>query len=666
MPAAMHPERLLPPRGAIADTLAGVHLTTRGDPRICIAVLDGPVDQSHPCLAGASLTAIETLACADATDGPASRHGTHVASIIFGQPGSLVEGVAPDCRGIILPVFGNGPRNALVMCSQLDLARAILLALEHGAHIINISGGQLSVTGAPEPLLEKAIHACAEQNVLVVAAAGNDGCDCIHVPAALETVLSVGAMDTDGIPLGSSNWGSAYQKQGILAPGENIPGAAPGGDVALRSGTSFAAPYVAGFAALLLSIQLKHGRRPDPHAVRTAIIESAVPCDLTQTIDNRRCLAGRMNPEGALNLIIEGGLDMSEETLVAPSETALKDSPPEMPVMEPNRGEHTEADGATAIPPAGEPVDAVLASEANAPPPLDLAPQAPPRGIAPSDCGCGGGANCTCGGAGARQLVYALGTIGYDFGTEARRDSFAQAMPSGANPYAPEQMAEYIAANPYEAESLVWTLNLDATPIYAVVPGGSYAATAYERLQQAFQGQLSQGVELVSIPGVISGAVRLLSGQMVPAIIPTVRGMFGWATPALIESIVGPAPAAGTDRAHYDRRVAGLSNFLNRVYYDLRNLGVTAQQRALNYAATNAFQASQVMESAAQGDLELDTVGVRKSPVCRPDSDCYDIEIKFFQPSNTNVADKVYRFTVDVSDAMPVTIGEVRAWSQRA
>lgn len=298
------------------------------------------------------------------------------------------------------------------------------------------------------------------------------------------------------------------------------------------------------------------------------------------------------------------------------------------------------------------------------------------RGVTPSDCGCGGGANCTCGGGGgasctcggggAPQLVYALGKLGYDFGTEARRDSFTQAMPSGANPYAPEQMSEYISANPYEAESLIWTLNLDATPIYAIMPGGSFAATAYGRLQQAFHGQITQGVELVSVTGVISGGVRLLSGQMVPIIIPAVRGMFSWATPALIESVVGPAPAAGTDRTHYDRRVAGLGNFLNRVYYDLRNLGVTAEERALNYAATNAFQASQVMESAAQGDLELDTVDVRKSPVCRPDSDCYDIEIKFFQPSNVNVANKVYRFTVDVSDPMPVTIGEVRAWSRRA
>ncbi len=636
---------------------------TRGDPAICIAILDGAVDRSHPCFAGAALTQIETLAPADTGDGPASHHGTHIASIIFGQPGSGIEGVAPACSGAIVPVFANGPKNTLIMCSQLDLARAILQAVEHGAHVINISGGQLSNSGEAEPLLAKAIQTCAERNVLLVAAAGNDGCDCHHLPAALDTVLSVGAMDAQGAPLDISNWGQAYQSQGILAPGLNIVGAVPGGGAGVKSGTSFATALVSGVAALLLSVQRKRGEKPDPHAVRMALINSATPCNLTQATDNRRCLSGRLNSKGALNLIIEGGTTMSVTTLVEPSE-ATTVAPTELPVVEPTTANAALRAQASAA--------AVFASEA-APPAsagiVPTAPVSPVRGIAPSDCGCGcggGGTTCTCGTNKAAQLVYALGKVGYDFGTEARRDSFAQAMPGSANPHDPAQMAAYVAENPFEAESLIWTLNLDATPIYAVVPAGPYAAVAYERLRQAFQGQSGQGVELVSIPGVISGSVTLLSGQVVPVIVPAVRGMFSWATQPLIASVLGAAPAAGADRTIYDKRVAGLGNFLNRVYYDLRNLGVTAEERALNFAATNAFQVSQVMESAAHGDLELDTVSVRKSPVCRPDSDCHDIEIRFFDPRDTRIADKVYRFTVDVSDVMPVTIGEVRAWRKRA
>jgi cyanobactin maturation PatA/PatG family protease len=187
----------------------------------------------------------------------------------------------------------------------------------------------------------------------------------------------------------------------------------------------------------------------------------------------------------------------------------------------------------------------------------------------------------------------------------------------------------------------------------------------HERLRRAFQGQLQEGVEIVSVPGVIGGKARLLSGQVVPVIVPAVRGIFSWATQQIVRSLIGEPPEKRADREHYERRVAGLGNFLSRVYYDLRNLGITPEQRALNFAATNAFQASQVLESAATGTLELDAIDVRKSPVCRPDSDCYDIEIAFFDPTNVLVANRIYRFTVDVSDVMPVTIGAIRAWSRR-
>ena len=636
---------------------------TRGEPHIRIALLDGPVDRSHPALQGAHLDGQATLITAAAADGPASRHGTHVASLVFGQPGSSVEGIAPGCSGIILPVFADGADNRVVVCSQIDLARAILQAVELGAHVINISGGRQSPDGESEPLLAKAIEICADRNVLVVAAAGNDGCDCLHIPAALESVLPVGATDAQGQPLDVSNWGQIYRTRGIVALGQNVWGAAPGGGVSAKNGTSFSAALVSGVAGLLLSAQIKRGLHPDPHAVRRALIASATPCDPEQTADCRRFLAGRLNAYGALQLILEGEVNMSnastvisaDESRLAPVDTAA----PERPVAV----AATLLNGGIARPHIES---AVTVSEA--PAPVASTPRTPSiqNSIAASDCGCGGGTACSCGASKSVQLVYALGKLGYDFGTEARRDTFIQAMPGDApNPHDPVQMAEYLRANPFESESLIWTLNLEATPIYAIVPSGPFAASAHERLRTAFEGQLQRGVELVSIPGIIAGSATLLSGQVVPAIVPAIRGIFSWAMVPLVESIVGARPKAGAERTTYDKRVAGLNNFLSRVYYDLRNLGLTAQERALNFSATNAFQVAQVMESAAHGDTELDAINVRKSPVCRPDSDCYDVEISFFDPRNVNLASRIYRFTVDVSDVMPVTIGEVRAWSRR-
>jgi subtilisin family serine protease len=60
-----------------------------------VAVLDGPVDLGHPCFAGANLTPLATLAGGCATDGAMSRHGTHVASVIFGRTDVPVPGLAP-------------------------------------------------------------------------------------------------------------------------------------------------------------------------------------------------------------------------------------------------------------------------------------------------------------------------------------------------------------------------------------------------------------------------------------------------------------------------------------------------------------------------------------------------------------------------------------------
>src|SRR5262245_26385166 len=116
-----------------------------GHPQIRIAVLDGPVDLAHPCFAGARLE--ERLRHlrdpADRGPGAMAAHGTHVASVIFGRHGSPVAGIAPGCTGIAIPVFSDRRRRL----SQLDLSRAIEAAVLAGAHIINVSGGQLTTSG---------------------------------------------------------------------------------------------------------------------------------------------------------------------------------------------------------------------------------------------------------------------------------------------------------------------------------------------------------------------------------------------------------------------------------------------------------------------------------------------------------------------------------------
>lgn len=129
-----------------------------------------------------------------------------------------------------------------------------------------------------------------------------------------------------------------------------------------------------------------------------------------------------------------------------------------------------------------------------------------------------------CGGE-QQSLVYALGILSYDFGSEARRDSFVQSMEGDwPNPDDPAQLVTHLEKNPEYAESLIWTLEIEGTPVYSIRPLGSYASKTYEQLREFLKEQHTEGVERMSIPGVIAGKVRLISGQVVPVIIPELRG----------------------------------------------------------------------------------------------------------------------------------------------
>jgi subtilisin family serine protease len=66
---------------------------TLGHPDICLAILDGPVDQTHPGFLSAKLTEVDTMTPGSPGQGPATQHGTHVASIIFGQHDGPVKDI---------------------------------------------------------------------------------------------------------------------------------------------------------------------------------------------------------------------------------------------------------------------------------------------------------------------------------------------------------------------------------------------------------------------------------------------------------------------------------------------------------------------------------------------------------------------------------------------
>lgn len=77
--------------------LKNLQKQTRGSSNITMDLLDGVVDTNHPCFQGANLTRPPTLVQHNANNGQMSTHGTHIASLMFGQPDTEIAGIAPNC-----------------------------------------------------------------------------------------------------------------------------------------------------------------------------------------------------------------------------------------------------------------------------------------------------------------------------------------------------------------------------------------------------------------------------------------------------------------------------------------------------------------------------------------------------------------------------------------
>ena len=257
----------------------------------------------------------------------------------------------------------------------------------------------------------------------------------------------------------------------------------------------------------------------------------------------------------------------------------------------------------------------------------------------------------------APKMVYALGELGLEFSSEAMRDGFMQRS-GGVDVASAIAILDYLDANPWHSEAVIWTLVQDATPIYAIRPAGAYAEHGYKMLRTFLRSQLAPGqTNRISIPGISMQQTPLLSGQVLPNLYPDLRGMYSWTTEMLVSA------SAKTLKSTNDQVAEQVNNFLERIYHEVRNLGATPEERAINFAATEAFQALRVFEAALELKLYLDTISVVPSPICRPGSSCYDVSLTFFDPSKRlERARRVYRFTIDVSAIIPVTVGKVRYW----
>jgi hypothetical protein len=232
-----------------------------------------------------------------------------------------------------------------------------------------------------------------------------------------------------------------------------------------------------------------------------------------------------------------------------------------------------------------------------------------------------------------------------------------------------------------DADAIYWTLTIDSIPIYAIKPldvfglgffaalilalwhqevshedpahyraSATDAAAAPPAPRDAFPPR--GGVARVSMAGWVdsTNTTKLLNGTIVPTLVTDWRGFYQWD----LYSLFGSEP---------DEWPAGCEGFLERIYNEFRNVGISPQDRALNYSAMNAYNTKKIFSDVASKEMRLDTVEVDRSVICRPDSDCWDVTYRFFNPTQVlTQAREVYQYTIDVSDVVPVAVGPLRQW----
>ena len=206
-----------------------------------IAVIDSGIDRDHPDLSGKIVFA-ENLVRRAADEREDDIHGTAVAGVLAAKPGNGVGivGVSPDAELLgFRACWPEKPGMAEAVCNSFTLALAVNEAIRHQADIIN-----LSLTGPDDPLLARLLTRASDHGIMIVAADTGQG----GFPAGQPGVVAVRtAKSTPPNRDGLNNE--------LTAPGTGILTTLPPARYGFMSGSSFAAPHIAGLLALMKEVK---------------------------------------------------------------------------------------------------------------------------------------------------------------------------------------------------------------------------------------------------------------------------------------------------------------------------------------------------------------------------------------------------------------------------
>ena len=268
-----------------------------GDPAVIVAIVDSGVHRDHAELRGRCRTGVDLV---DLPAGDLSRslqligdltardhdtdddmgHGTECAGIIGARGLDLPPGIAGLAQLLPIRVLAAAliaDRTTPTAIGALpDIDAGVKLAVDLGARVLNLSfGTPESALGDGDPIPHtEVVQYALRRGCILVAASGNSGDDTRYFPACVPGVIAVGAVDATGRP---SHFTTRGDHVALCAPGELVRSAALAGGTTTVSGTSFAAPFVAGAAALVLAAAWRRGVPLSPFTVRDLLMRSARP-----------------------------------------------------------------------------------------------------------------------------------------------------------------------------------------------------------------------------------------------------------------------------------------------------------------------------------------------------------------------------------------------------
>lgn len=235
---------------------------SRGCPDVVIGIIDGPVDLTHPAFQASKIKTIrdsQLKSCKNASS-MACLHGTFVTGILCAKPELPAPAICPNCEVILNPIFGEnvGDRSnediIFPSATADELSKAIVETVDAGARIINLSLGLSASSLITYDTLQQTYDYLLHKNVIIVVAAGNQGCIGNVSLIDHKWIIPVAACNEMGKLDPISNFGPSIGNRGVMAPGTNIRSTCPGGQYTRMSGTSFAAVFVTATFALLWSV----------------------------------------------------------------------------------------------------------------------------------------------------------------------------------------------------------------------------------------------------------------------------------------------------------------------------------------------------------------------------------------------------------------------------